>query len=130
MASIATYSGVVREGKVDLCDKIKLPEGTEVLIVVPTAIDERTAKRKANGWLTSYVGNMLMADDATLINLDGKLLWHLRAYITSLAHEPIGPIGNVFINALTGDIVHPDQTAQSLRDHADLVDRPVLSPAS
>src|SRR5689334_12452387 len=103
MASIATYSGVVREGKVELCDKIRLPEGTDVLIVVPTAIDERTARRKANGWLISYVGNMLMADDASLINLEGQLLWHMRAYITSLAHDPIGPIGNVFINAMTGE---------------------------
>ncbi|MFN8493461.1 MAG: hypothetical protein U0350_38030 [Caldilineaceae bacterium] len=130
MASIATYSGVVRDGKVDLCDKIKLPEGTEVLIVVPTAIDERTARRKANGWLVSYVGNMLMADDAALINLDGKLLWHLSAYITGLTHEPVGPIGNVFINALTGDILQPDQTAQNLRDYGKRVDRSILSPAS
>jgi hypothetical protein len=129
MASIATYSGVVRDGKIELCDKVKLPEGVDVFIVVPTAIDERTARRTANGWLISFVGNLLMADDARLLNLEGRLIWHLKAYVTSLTHEPRGPIGNVLLNAMTGEVLNPEQTAQTLREHGKPVERPVLSPA-
>lgn len=129
MASIATYSGVVRDGRVELCDKIKLPEDTEVLIVVPTTIDERTAKRKANGWLLTNVGNLLMADDAKLINLEGQLLWHFRAYVTSSAHPPVGPIGNIFLNAMTGEVLNPEKTTQNLYEHSKHVERPILSPA-
>jgi hypothetical protein len=129
MASIATYSGVVRDGKIELADKIALPEGIEVFVVVPAVIDEDTARRKINGWLLSEVGNMLMADHAKLVNLDGSLIWRLRVYLTSSAHEPRGPIGNVLLNATSGQILGAEDTAKRLRTYGKQAEHPILSSA-
>ncbi|MCP4420773.1 MAG: hypothetical protein GY805_29540 [Chloroflexi bacterium] len=60
MSSI-TYSGIVRQGKIELKDALAVPEGQQVYVVVPQ-IDEQAARRKANRWLLDNVGNMLMAD--------------------------------------------------------------------
>ena len=129
MASIATYSGIVRDGKIELSDKIALSEGIEVFVVVPMVIDEATARRKANGWLIDTVGNMVMADKARLVNLNGSLLWQFKAYISGSTHEPIGPIGNVFINATTGQTLHAEATAKSMMEYAKNLQRPVLASA-
>jgi hypothetical protein len=77
-------------------------------------ITGRVAKRKANGWLVGYVGNMLMADHGALIHIgnpDGpEWVWRFEVFVTSLTHEPSGPIGTVDVDASSGMIVDEGQT--------------------
>ncbi len=108
--TVATYPAIVRNGKVELTTPLLAPEGSEVYIVVPTTMTARLARRKANGWLISEVGNMLMADHAVLRQTDHDWVWHLDVFITALSHEPWGPIGTVDVDTATGHVINPEQT--------------------
>ena len=108
--TVATYPAIVRNGNVELNTPLSAPEGSEVYVVVPTAMTARLAKRKANGWLISEVGNMLMADHAVLRQTDHDWVWHLDVFITALSHEPWGPIGTVDVDTATGHVINPEQT--------------------
>lgn len=113
--AIATYVGVVQEGRIRLEERVTLPEGSRVYVVVPTLVDERTARRKANRWLAEWVGDMVMADRAEQVQLpDGRPVWRFGAFITSLAHNPIGPIGHVDVEASSGLVLTDIQMAQEM----------------
>ncbi len=123
--AVATYSGVVHNGKIELSTPIDLPEGSEVYVVVPTALNERGARRKATGWLVGYVGNMLVADHGALVQVGLEWVWRFQVFITSLAHDPWGPIGYVDISATTGMVVNDLQTQKKLMDNGQKFKRPI-----
>jgi hypothetical protein len=104
----------VRNGKIEPTSAVELPEGSEVYVVVTTDVTERNAKRKANSWLVGYVGNMLMADGGSLVQMGSpdspQWVWRFDVFVTSLTHEPSGPIGTVDVDASSGTIVNGDQT--------------------
>jgi hypothetical protein len=60
--TVTTYRGIIRRGKVEAMDNIELPDGTEVYVVAAASVAAPAAKRIANRWLVSDVGNLLMAD--------------------------------------------------------------------
>ena len=51
----ATYAGVIQDGQIRLDADVRLPEGSRVTVIGPTALDERSARRKANRWLVENV---------------------------------------------------------------------------
>lgn len=114
--TVATYTGVVRDGKVELPSLVNLPEGSEVYIVIPERLTEHKAKRLANGWLISEVGNMLMADHGRLQQNEQGWVWRFEVYITSLAHDPWGPIGYMSISAATGNVLNEQKTKEALHE--------------
>lgn len=123
--SVMTYTGVVHDGRIEVVTPIDLPEGSRVYIIASPEIDERTARRKANGWLIDHVGNMVMAKDGRLMQMGQGLVWRFDAFITSLAHEPFGPIGYVDLNANTGEILSNEQTVKRMYENGQHFKRPV-----
>jgi hypothetical protein len=127
--SLTTYRGIVRNGKIELTPGIEFPEGSEVYVVVPTGITERIAKRKANGWLIGHVGNMLMADHGVLVQLgspsDSEWAWRFEVFVTSLSHEPSGPIGTVDVDANSGAIMDGEQAKMILYERGRASQRPL-----
>jgi hypothetical protein len=112
--SVATYPAIIRDGKIEPLTPIELPEGSEVYIVVQPQLDLRTARKKATGWLVDQVGNLLMADEGILLQKDGEWLWRFQVYMTSLTHQPRGPIGQVDLNADTGEILNDASTIMQM----------------
>jgi hypothetical protein len=116
--SLTTYRGIVRNGKIEPTPAVDLPEGSEVYVVVPSGITAQIAKRKANGWLVGYVGNMLMADHGELVQVGSfdspAWVWRFEVFVTSLIHDPSGPIGTLDVDAASGAIVDGDQTKAML----------------
>ena len=123
---VTTYIGIVRDGQIALIEPASLPEGSPVYVVVPGAIDERTARRKANRWLVEHVGNMLMADQPTLTQSEGKAVWRFGAYATSLSHASQGPVGYVEVDTATGLILNSGETAEKIIQHGEHLERPSL----
>lgn len=123
--AVATYPGVVHNGKIELSTPIDLPEGSEVYVIVPSTLNERAARRKATVWLVGYVGNMLMADHGVLVQSGPEWLWRFPVFITSLAHDPWGPIGCVEISAATGAVINDLQTKVALMDNGKKFKRPM-----
>lgn len=114
--TILTYPGKLHDGKVEFTSQVDLPEGSEVYIVVSLGVEMRTAQRKANGWLVDTVGNMVMAVDGVLVQRESRWVWQFHAYLTSLTHEPYGPIGYVDVDANTGAILSDQRTIEAMRE--------------
>ena len=112
--AVATYIGVVREGQIRLAESITLPEGSQVYVVVPAVMDEHVARHKANRWLIENVGNMVMADRAALAQSAGRSIWRFGAFVTALSHEPFGPIGNIKVDAVSGEVLANAHTAKEM----------------
>ncbi len=114
--TILTYPGKLHDGKVEFTSQVDLPEGSEVYIVVSPGVEMRAAQRKANGWLVDTVGNMVMAADGVLVQRESRWVWRFHAYLTSLTHEPYGPIGNVDVDANTGAILSDQRAIEAMRE--------------
>jgi hypothetical protein len=117
--SLITYTGTLRNGKVELPFLLDLPEGSEVYVIAKTEIEKQTAKKKANGWLVDHVGNLVMAGDGLLMQHEDKWIWRFHAYLTSLSHEPYGPIGHVDVDAHSGMILSNQQTVESMYNYGE-----------
>jgi hypothetical protein len=109
-----TYTGKLHKGKVELSSPIDLPDGSEVYVVAQVGIEKHAAQRKANGWLVDHVGNLVMASDGVLVQSGNRWVWRFHAYLTSLTHEPYGPIGEVDVDANTGDILNDQQSIETI----------------
>jgi len=114
---VATYPAMVRNGKIEPLAPLVLPEGSAVYIVVQPEIDKRTARRKATGWLVDHVGNLVRADDGVLVQKDKRWVWQFNAYLTSLTQAPRGPIGQIELDAGTGELLADQSTVEAMYEH-------------
>ena len=113
--AVATYIGVVQKGLIHLDERVALPEGTKVHVVVPGLVDEHAARRKANRWPAEWVGDIVMADRAEQVqSSNGRLIWRFGAFITSPSHAPLGPIGYVDVDAVNGVVLTDRSAAQEM----------------
>jgi hypothetical protein len=112
--TVATYPATVRNGKIEPLAPLALPEGCAVYIVIQPEIDQRTARKKATGWLVDRVGNLVGADDGVLLRKDNRWVWQFHAYLTSLSHPPRGPIGQVELDAETGELLNGQSTVEEM----------------
>ncbi|MBI4771037.1 MAG: PepSY domain-containing protein [Chloroflexi bacterium] len=128
MTAVATFIGVVHEGLIRLAEPVALPEGSQVYVVVPAVVEERAARRKVNGWLVENVGYMLMADRGALTRLEGRPVWRFGAFVTSLSREPRGPIGDIDIDAVTGEVLANENMAAEIVRRGEQLERSPLSP--
>lgn len=125
MAS-TTYEGVVEQGQIRLSPKTDLPEGARVLVVMLPYTDANYARRKANRWLAEYVGDMVMADQPLLTQSGSRAIWRFGAYVTSLNHDPFGPVGYVDIDAETGTVLADEDVAQEIAAYGERFERSTL----
>ena len=112
--SVATYPALVRNGKIEPLAPFTLPEGSTVYLVVQPEIDERTACRNATGWLVDHVGNLVGADDGILVQKNNRWVWQFNAYMTSLSQARRGPIGQVELDAGTGELLSDQSTVEAM----------------
>ena len=112
--AVTTYPGIIRNGAVVAAADMELPDGTEVYVVVPSSVTAPVAKRTANRWLIGEVGNLLMADNGSLLETTHGWVWQFDVYMTSVAHEAWGPIGTLRVSAVTGEVQNPKQTKGDL----------------
>jgi hypothetical protein len=104
-----TYQGTFRQGKIELKESLAFPEGQQVYVIVPQ-IDVQTARRKANRWLLDNAGNMLMADEGELQQINGQIVWRFGVFITSSTHAPQGPFDHIDVLAGNGRVVSDAET--------------------
>ena len=135
MTTVATYEGVVRQGRIQLTQAAVLPEGSQVYVVVANQreqadlLDPYLAQRKANGWLVSYVGSV-MAQQPQLQQVAGRLSWRFKAFLTARDQPPRGPVGFVDVDAYTGDVLNDENTATQMIANAAAVARSLSSTES
>lgn len=117
MTMMQTYHGVIRAGNIQLNPEANLPEGSQVYVIIAgqePILEERLAQRKATRWLVEYVGNMLIADEARLLEVEGGIVWRFGAFITARGQRPRGPIGYVNVDAHNGRVLATEQQADEM----------------
>ncbi len=116
--------------EVDLRD---IAPGTLVTVLIVPAnltapvIDAAAARRAANGWLTDYVGDMVLARAPQLLSDGRHTWWRLAAYVTNVYREPFGPVGFVDVDAVSGAVLADEQTAQELQAYGARLERHPLA---
>jgi hypothetical protein len=75
------------------------------------------ARRKASGWLIDYVGNLLHAEQPQLL-LGEQLAWQFQVALTSPRRGTVGYIGLLQMDAVTGEVLAPEITTESLHRYA------------
>jgi hypothetical protein len=109
-----TYIGIIREGKVEFDAPPVLPEGCQVRVTLSPLLSEREALGKANIWLANQVGDAVGAMNGVLIQIGHQVIWRFEAFITRIHNDPIGPIGQIEVNADTGVVLSTSQVAEAM----------------
>ena len=122
--AVTTYPGIIRSGKVVATTEMELPDGTEVYVVVPSSVTARVAKRIANRWLIGEVGNLLMADNGSLVATEQGWVWQFEVYITSVAHKAWGPIGTLNVSAVSSEVIDTEKTKSIYPNVVELIALP------
>jgi hypothetical protein len=132
MTSVQTYQGVIRQGRVQLTEAADLPEGSQVVVSVvdergqATLLDPHIARRKANGWLVTYVGSVL-AQQPQLQQVEGRLVWRFKALLVVQGHPLRGPVGFVNVDAYSAEVLASENRAAEIRANATAIARTLLS---
>jgi hypothetical protein len=135
MTSIQTYPGVIREGRIQLTAPANLPEGSQVYVHVADEGEEaillnpHLARRKANGWLVSYVGHVI-AQQPQLKQIEDRLVWQFKAFLTMRGYEPQGPVGTLDVDAYTGEVLASEDRATEMIANASALASSLLSSNS
>lgn len=135
MSTIPTYQGVVHQGKIQLTQATELPEGGQVYVLVTddwaqaTLLDPHIARRKANGWLVTYVGGV-MAQQPQLQQVEARLIWRFKAFLTARGQPPRGPVGFVDVDARSGDVLNSEDAAAEMIANATALARSLSSTES
>lgn len=108
-----TYVGTVKAGKIELNVPLTWPEGSRVRIIMDSLIDRRLARRKANVWLMEQVGNVVVKN-LQLIQRNGLAVWHGEVFITLPHQLPLGPLGQIEVDAATGHVLNSVRSAEEM----------------
>src|SRR5688500_11124129 len=110
MSIVQTYPGVVHQGRIQLTSKTELPEGSRVFVSMveevsqATLLDPQIARRKANGWMVTYVGSV-MAQQPQLKLVESHLVWQFKAFLAIQGQPLLGPVGQVIVDAYSGEVL-------------------------
>ena len=110
----STHLGVVRNGKVESKRPLTLPDGSQVRITLSPVLNKREAMGKANVWLAHHVGDAVGAMKGVLTETDQLTVWRFEAFITGSTIDPLGPLGQIDVDADTGQILSTSQTAEAM----------------
>jgi len=109
-----THIGTVRNGKVEFERPLTLPEGSQVRVILSPVLSERQAAAKANVWLANHVGDAVGVMKGTLVQAEERTVWRFEAFITGVHIDPIGPIGQIEVDADTGQVLSSSTTAKAM----------------
>lgn len=135
MTTVKTYQGTIREGHIELDRSADLPEGRQVTVLVTEEgvdkplLDPHLARRKANGWLVTHVGNV-MAQQPQLLQVEGQLVWQFKAFLSMRGKPSSGPVGWVNVDAYTGEVQTNASAASDMIANARTVARTLSSTES
>ena len=133
MTTVKAYQGTIREGHIELDRPADLPEGRQVIVLVTEEVvekplvDPHLARRKANGWLVTHVGNIL-AQQPQLLQVEGQLVWRFKAFLTMRGKPSSGPVGSVDVDAYTGEVQTTASAASDMIANARAIARSFSSP--
>lgn len=77
-------------------------------------LSERQAAGKTNIWLANQVGDAVGVMTGTLVQVEERTVWRFEVFITGVHFEPIGPIGQIEVDADTDKVLSSPATAEAM----------------
>ncbi len=78
-----------------------------------------TAKRKANVFVLNRVGTGLFGAEPQLVVTDKVICWRVPIFLSTASQGRRGQVGQIDINAQTGEVLADDNTLKEIADHAE-----------
>ncbi len=76
-------------------------------------LSAEAARRQANVWLLENVGNLLRTEPPELV-LGERLIWRVNVTLTSPTQGQVSHVGQLKIDAATGDVLADEALAQEI----------------
>jgi hypothetical protein len=100
---------------------VKVPPKLHIAVHIEAEVlDPEVARRKANVWLLMNAGHLLRADYPELI-LDKSLVWRYTVVLTSPRGGDVGKIGQIHVQAATGEVIAPESLSDELLASVDVL---------
>jgi hypothetical protein len=100
---------------------IALPSQSEVKIDIHLSarlnVTDFTAQRQVSKLLLDQVGNLLYGEKPNLV-VGRRLLWRVPVWFGSPQHGPVGPVGQIDVDAQTGEILFTQALLQEIAERA------------
>jgi hypothetical protein len=112
---------------------VPLPSGATVDIHVhvtaPVNITPFVAQQKVTSFVVREISDRMRGELPELVVGD-RLCWSVPVVLTSPSRGVVGTVGNVLVDAATGELLLDPDTVQRMTDDADrLAERSVLPPS-
>lgn len=83
-------------------------------VILSPVLSKRQAAAKANIWLANQVGDAVGIMKGTLVQAEERTVWRFETFITGVHFDPIGPIGQIEVDADTGQVLSSSTTAKAM----------------
>ncbi|MGB0385765.1 MAG: hypothetical protein ACPGWR_13175 [Ardenticatenaceae bacterium] len=97
----------------------------EFLVTLDVSVSAEEAKRKADFWLHDQVSMQISAEWPTLV-VGRKTVWHVPAHFSLPSYGPLGVVGTVVVDGLTGEIVGPEACRAAIVQYLNQKVKPTL----
>jgi hypothetical protein len=97
----------------------------EFLVTLDVSVTAEEAKRKADFWLHDQVSMQISAEWPTLV-VGHKTVWHVPAHFSLPRYGPLGVVGTVVVDSLTGEIVAPEACRAAIVQYLNQKVKPML----
>ncbi len=94
---------------------LQLKNSPIMVYIEPEILPAETARKRANVWLLYNVGNLLRAEQPKLMLTNQRqLYWGVDVMLTSPSVGNLGRVGQLEIDATTGEILNNLNVAQEI----------------
>ncbi len=108
---------------VELSEVLPQIEGAQVDITVRVStklnVTQVAARRKVNVFVLNEIGTGLGGDMPTLVIQNDRLCWRVPVILALAPKGRLGQVGQIDIDAQTGEILADDQLIRDIADHAE-----------
>ncbi len=82
-------------------------------------VTQVAARRKINVFVLDEIGTGLGGDTPTLVVQNDRLCWRVPIMLALVPHGHVGQVGQIDVDAQTGEILADDELVQAIADHAE-----------
>lgn len=108
---------------VELSEVLPQVEGAQVDITVHVSaklnVTQVAARRKVNVFVLNEIGTGLGGDTPTLVIQNDRLCWRVPVILALAPKGRLGQVGQIDVDAQTGEILADDQLIRDIADHAE-----------
>jgi hypothetical protein len=108
---------------VELSEMLPQVEAAQVDVTVRVSaklnVTQVAARRKVSVFVLDEIGTGLGGDTPTLVVQNDRLCWRAPVVLALVPYGRLGQVGQIDVDAQTGEILADDELIQDIADHAE-----------